>query len=89
MPTFWNGYRTASLPPASSSIAFFYQTNAAVFNADLQAGISYWFNPNVKLTASYRLDAFFGALSTLNSAGATTKVDRYYQGPRLILTGNF
>jgi hypothetical protein len=79
----------ASLPPASSSIAFFYQTNAAVFNADLQAGISYWFNPNVKLTASYRLDAFFGALSTLNSAGATTKVDRYYQGPRLILTGNF
>jgi hypothetical protein len=62
-----------------------------VFNADIQAGVSYWLNPNVKVSASYRLDAYFGALSTLsveNDPSRLTKVDRYFHGPRLALTGN-
>jgi hypothetical protein len=62
---------------------------STVFNADLQMGLGYWINPNVKVTASYRLDVFWGALLNFDAAGNTVKVDRYYHGPRLTLTGAF
>ena len=58
----------------------------AVFNVDAQAGLSYWINPNLKLTASYRFDGYFKALKTLNSAGTVTNVDRFYDGPMVRLT---
>ncbi len=60
-----------------------------VFNADLQAGIGYWFTPNLKLTASYRVDAFYSALLTFDAAGNSVKADRIYHGPHLTLTGDF
>jgi hypothetical protein len=65
---------------------------ATVFNADLQAGFSYWVTPSVKVSASYRVDAFFNvmtALSALNDPTKLQRVDRYYHGPRIGLTGQF
>jgi hypothetical protein len=62
---------------------------STVFNADLQFGVGYWINPNVKIAASYRVDAFWGALLTFDAAGNSVKADRYYHGPRLTLTGDF
>ncbi len=63
--------------------------NAVVYNADIQAGIGYWLTPKVKLSAAYRLDAFFGALRTLDAQGNLTKVDRYFHGPRVAATVRF
>ena len=65
------------------------QRATTVFNSDIQAGIGYWINPNLKVTASYRLDVFWGALLTFDSAGNSVKADRYYHGPHLTLTGDF
>ncbi len=58
----------------------------AIFNVDAQAGLSYWINPNLKLTAGYRFDGYFRALKTLNSAGNVVDVDRFYNGPMVRLT---
>jgi hypothetical protein len=63
-----------------------------VFNADAQAGLSYWFSPNVKITASYRVDAYFNALKTIKTGtanGSFTSVDQIYNGPMLRLTSSF
>jgi hypothetical protein len=65
---------------------------ATVFNADIQAGVSYWLSSMVKVSASYRLDAFFGVLSTFDAANdfeRPTKIDRYFHGPRVAVTGIF
>ncbi len=65
---------------------------ATVFNADLQFGISYWLTPAVKMTASYRLDAYFNVLTGLSLANDVTKlqtIDRYIHGPRLGVTAQF
>ncbi len=64
-------------------------TLGTVFNGDIQAGLSYRFTPNVKVTVSYRLDAFFGPLLTFDAAGNSVKADRFYYGPHLALTGSF
>jgi hypothetical protein len=64
----------------------------AVFNVDAQLGLSYWVTPAIKVTGSYRVDAFFDALLTLdqtNDPGRLTKVDRIYHGPKLGVTGVF
>ena len=63
--------------------------SSTVFNADLQFGVGYWINPNVKIAASFRVDAFWGALLTFDAAGNSVKADRYYYGPHLTLTGSF
>jgi cell division protein FtsB len=68
------------------------ERSATVFNADLQAGFSYWVTPSVKVSASYRVDAFFNvitALSAVNDPTKLQKVGRYYHGPRIGLTGQF
>lgn len=65
---------------------------ATVFNADLQLGVSYWLNSMVKVSASYRLDAFFGVLSTFDAANdfeRPTKIDRYFHGPRVAVSGTY
>jgi hypothetical protein len=65
---------------------------ATVFNADIQAGVSYWINPNIKFSASYRLDAFFGVLSTFDvkhQFDQPTKIDRYFHGPQIAVSGRF
>ena len=64
----------------------------AVFNVDGQAGLSYWFSPNFKITASYRVDAYFSALKTVKPGtanGSFNSVDQIYNGPMLRLTSSF
>ena len=60
--------------------------NATLFNVDAQAGLSYWFAPNAKLTGSYRFDGYWGELKTINSAGAVANADRLFYGPTLRFT---
>jgi hypothetical protein len=80
---------TVAVPTQNSS------DSAAVFNVDAQAGLAYWINPNLKITASYRVDAYFHALKTLNPAATVTSapsianVDRIYNGPMVRLTSTF
>ncbi len=85
----------STVPPApvpglpATLVGTFNERAATVFNADLQVGVSYWLTQNVKLTAAYRLDAFFGGLPTFDAEGGYTKADRYYHGPKLAVTGRF
>jgi hypothetical protein len=87
----------------SGSLNQSFSDRVAVFNADAQAGLSYWFNPNVKLTASYRFDGYFNALKTFGSTGnvlvtsgggavvtsSIVNIDRFYHGPMLRLTATY
>ncbi len=61
-------------------------STAAVPNIDAALGLSYWLNPALKVTASYRFDGYFGALSSFNGNGALVNVNRFYHGPMLRLT---
>lgn len=70
----------------------------AIFNVDAQAGLSYWFSPTMKITASYRYDEYFRALKTLTTNpvfGPTgpvitaSNIDRSFSGPMLRLTSKF
>jgi hypothetical protein len=65
-----------------------------VYNFDIQAGIAFWFTPNIKLAVSYRLDAFLDVLRAFPDDGVTRtdtgpgrSIDRFYHGPKLTLTG--
>lgn len=60
-----------------------------VFNTDGWAGLSYALTPVVKITGGIRADYYTDALTTYNSSGALTNVDRLYWGPFLRLTGAF
>src|SRR5262249_12865116 len=80
----------AGIPPIPPTVTVTNTSeNAVVYNADIQAGLGYWVTPNFKLSAAYRLDAFFGALRTLDSQGNPTKVDRLFHGPRVAATVRF
>jgi hypothetical protein len=84
--------RTAADTTATGSVGSITSTNsdnAAVFNLDAQAGISYWVNPNVKITASYRFDGYFNAIREFDASGNLVDANRYYQGPMLRLTSKF
>jgi opacity protein-like surface antigen len=71
----------------------------AIFNVDAQAGLSYWFTPNVKVTASYRFDEYFRALKNITVASTTlgvngpqfvsSNLDRSFSGPMVRLTTKF
>jgi Legionella pneumophila major outer membrane protein precursor len=86
------GTVTAALAANSSD-------SPAVFNADAEAGISYWVNPNLKITAGYRYDEYFKALKTFSvtttSLGTngvsitSSNIDRSYSGPVVRLTSKF
>jgi hypothetical protein len=68
------------------------EQTAAVFNVDGQAGLSYWFSPNLKITASYRVDAYFSALKTIKLGFANNtfqNVDQIFNGPMLRLTSTW
>jgi hypothetical protein len=68
------------------------EQTTAVFNVDAQAGLSYWLSPNLKITASYRVDAYFNALKTIKAGTANNtfvNVDQIYNGPMLRLTSSF
>lgn len=62
------------------------QRFAAVFNTDLRVGVSYWINPNVKISASYRLDAYFNAFNATFDPNIKDTISRYIHGPRLRVT---
>lgn len=64
-------------------------SDVAVFNLDAQAGFSYWFTTNFKLTASYRFDGYWEALTIVEPNGALGHQSRYYYGPMLIATVTF
>jgi hypothetical protein len=70
--------------------AFSSSDNAAVFNADFQAGLSYWFTPNFKLTASYRFDGYWDALKNVSGVTGTVpnvvNINRFFDGPMVRLT---
>jgi Legionella pneumophila major outer membrane protein precursor len=74
---------TSTVPPAGT-VSASQQSSAtdhrvtAVGNVDLQVGLAYWVMPNFKVSASYRLDAYFGALETLDVAGNQQLIDRLY-----------
>jgi Legionella pneumophila major outer membrane protein precursor len=60
-----------------------------VFSADIQVGISYWITENIKLGASYRLDAMINVQNQDTSPVTNLTPDRYTHGPRVKLTGQF
>ena len=62
---------------------------AYVLSPDVQAGIGYWFTPNVKLAASYRLDAMINVQNKRSATSGTFLPNRYWHGPRLTLTAAF
>lgn len=62
---------------------------AGVLSADIQAGVSYWLTQNVKLGASYRLDALINVFNESGKANNGYTPDRYTHGPRVTLTGQF
>jgi hypothetical protein len=80
---------TGATPFTSTGPTVLSNKTVGIFNGDIEAGLAYWVNPHLKVTASYRLDAFFGALRTVDAAGNLVNVDRYYQGPRLGLEATF
>jgi len=88
---------TTTAGGATIPIAGTASDSRAVFNVDAQAGLSYWFSPNMKFTVGYRFDDYFGALKTLSSASlvgttlvtTTSNVDRSYSGPTVRLTTKF
>jgi opacity protein-like surface antigen len=58
-------------------------STVGVLNLDAQAGISYWLTQNFKLTASYRFDGYWGAMTIIEPNGAPGQQDRFYYGPML------
>lgn len=64
-------------------------SDGMVFNPDAMLGLSYAIMPNTKLSINYRVDAYFGAMRVLDSAGNLKNTDRIDQGPNLRLTWGF
>jgi hypothetical protein len=65
------------------------QRFASVFSGDIQMGASYWINPNLKVGASYRLDALIDLQNWNGPAVATITPTRYTHGLRLTVIGQF
>lgn len=65
------------------------ERSATVVNADLQAGVSYWMTPNLKVSASYRIDAYFNVLNTTFNKNEKQTIDRYTHGPRFGVMAQF
>jgi len=93
--TLTTGLGTGTASTASSQAGLLsnshWSSQIVVWNLDVQGGFSYWFNPNLKLGLSYRLDAFLDALRTApDDTGAFSpgrSIDRFYHGPKITLTG--
>jgi hypothetical protein len=63
---------------------------ATMLSGDIQAGVSYWFTPNLKLGASYRIDTLIAVKNTKSANAEGLLIpQRYWHGPRLTLTGQF
>ena len=79
---------TETFPPTQTSLSngTSWSSSVAVYNFDIQGGVSWWFSPTFKLGLSYRLDAF---IDPLRAAPDDGRLSRYYHGPKLTLTGRF
>jgi hypothetical protein len=78
-------FLTGQVATGGGSFANADQRFSTVFNADLQVGVSYWVSLNVKLSARYRLDAYFNVLTGLSAVNDPTKLqtmDRYVSACR-------
>jgi hypothetical protein len=73
----------AAIPSQTSVTALSASSLVGILNLDAQAGISYWLTHNFKLTASYRFDGYFNALTIIEPNGAPGQQDRFYYGPML------
>ena len=62
---------------------------AAAFSGDIQVGISYWLTQNIKVGASYRLDALINVWNENSTAASNLTPDRYAHGPRVTISGSF
>jgi len=82
----YNGGPTTIILDSSSASSLSSSNTAAIFNLDAQLGISYWVTRTFKMTASYRFDGYFNALTTINQNGSTSNEDRFYHGPMLRAT---
>ena len=61
-----------------------------MLSGDIQAGVSYWFTPNLKLGASYRIDTLIAVKNTKSANAEGLLIpQRYWHGPRVTLTGQF
>ncbi len=85
-PAFLNGFNTST---SNNQNTFLAERFATVFNTDIQLGLSYWILPNVKMTGSYRLDAWINVQNQSSSSVRNLTPDRYVHGPRLAVMGQF
>jgi hypothetical protein len=58
-------------------------STVGVPNLEVRAGISYWLTSNFKLTASYRFDGYWNALTVIESNSQLGQQNQYYYGPVL------
>jgi Legionella pneumophila major outer membrane protein precursor len=65
------------------------QRFASVFSGDIQVGLSYWVMPNLKVGASYRLDALINVQNQSDTEVFNLTPNRYTHGPRMTVTGQF
>ena len=68
------------------------QKFATVLDADIQVGVSYWMSQNMRVSLSYRLDAYFNAyrgLDARNNPKNLQQINRYTHGPRLAVSAQF
>jgi hypothetical protein len=73
----------------SSVTTLYSSSTVGVPNLEVQAGISYWLTPNFKLTASYRFDGYWNALTVIEPNGQLAQQNQYYYGPVLRGTVTF
>jgi outer membrane immunogenic protein len=83
---FGTGESTVNVGPFGFPVPGSYHETGFIPNVDAQLGLSYWITPDTKITASYRVDAYWGALKTYNASGDFVNVDRFYHGAMLRLT---
>jgi len=82
--------RSASPVCASGCVtAGFSSTEGVVFNTDAMLGIGYMITPYARLSANYRVDAYFNALREFDANGNPFNANRIYHGPSLRLTVAF
>jgi Legionella pneumophila major outer membrane protein precursor len=86
-PAFFSG--VAGFGGFSGINTFSNERFGTVFSADIQVGISYWITENIKLGASYRLDAMINVQNQDTTPVTNLTPDRYTHGPRVKLTGQF
>jgi hypothetical protein len=83
-------FSSTNVPLLPSSVTTLNSSSTVgVPNLEVQAGISYWLTQNFKLTASYRFDGYWNALTVIEPNGQLGQQSQYYYGPVLRGTVTF